>query len=259
MTNYKLTSWNVNGIRSLIKKDFWEILKELDTDVLAVQETKSDDEVMKKLKVEVPEYQMFWHSHQLKKGYSGVATLSRIPVSKQSTGFGIPEFDQEGRVVVSKYAHFTLLNIYFPNGGQGPHRVEYKMQFYKACLDYCQQLRQQGEKVIICGDVNTAHQEIDLHDPKGNQKTSGFLPIEREWIDKLLEHDYVDTFRHLNPEAKDVYTWWDMRTISRPKNKGWRIDYFFVTKDLLPNITNALVLTDVHGSDHCPIQLELSF
>jgi exodeoxyribonuclease III len=259
MSKYKLTSWNVNGIRAIVKKDFWEILNELDTDVLALQETKADDEVMKKFVVENQDYKIYWHSHQIKKGYSGVATLARVPVIENSTGFGIEEFDQEGRVVQTKFADFTLFNIYFPNGGQGPHRVEYKINFYEACLKLTEKLRQAGEKVIITGDFNTAHQEMDLHDPKGNQKTTGFLPIERAWLNKLTEHGYLDTFRHLHPEEKDVYTWWDMRSMARPKNKGWRIDYFFVADELKSHIKSASVLPNVFGSDHCPVELELEF
>ncbi|MDX1919424.1 MAG: exodeoxyribonuclease III [Candidatus Caenarcaniphilales bacterium] len=259
MTHYKLISWNVNGLRAIVKKDFWKILEELNPDVLALQETKSDDEIMKKFVVEHPDYKMYWHSNQIKKGYSGVATLTKIPVEDYCTGFKIERFDQEGRVVKTKFKDFTFFNIYFPNGGQGPHRVDYKIEFYDACLAHMEELRQKGEKVVIAGDFNTAHHEIDLHDPKGNQKTTGFLPIERAWLDKLVEHNYIDTYRYFHPDKADMYTWWDMRSFSRPKNKGWRIDYFFIAPELKDNLKSASILTDVYGSDHCPLGIELEF
>lgn len=259
MTHYKLISWNVNGLRAIVKKDFWQILQELNPDVLCIQETKADDEIMKKFVVEHPDYTIHWHSNQIKKGYSGVATFSKIPVVDSAVGFGLEQFDQEGRVIKTKFKDFTLFNIYFPNGGQGPHRVDYKIEFYDACLAYMQELRQKGEKVIVTGDFNTAHHEIDLHDPKGNQKTTGFLPIERAWLDKLVAHDYIDTYRYFYPDKTDMYTWWDMRSFSRPKNKGWRIDYFFIAPELKENLKSASILTDVYGSDHCPLGIELEF
>lgn len=256
---YKLISWNVNGIRAILKKDFWKLVHEMNPDVLALQETKADDSVMQTEILSHNEYQTYWHSNQVKKGYSGVATLSKLPIVAHSQGFGIERFDQEGRVIETKFKDFTLLNIYFPNGGQGPHRVDYKIEFYDCCLNYIENLRKKGEKVIICGDYNTAHHEIDLHDPKGNQNTTGFLPIERAWLDKLVAHDYIDTFRFIHPDAKDVYTWWDMRTRSRDRNKGWRIDYFFMPKELSPHLKSAFVLPEVIGSDHCPLGVEVEF
>lgn len=256
---YKLVSWNVNGIRASLKKGFWDVVEDLNPDVMAIQETKAADDVMKTGVLDNPHYQVHWHSHQEKKGYSGVATLTRIPVKENSTGFGIERFDLEGRVVETKFDDFTLFNIYFPNGGQGPHRVDYKIEFYDACLDHIQELRKNGEKIIVTGDFNTAHNEIDLHDPKGNQKTTGFLPVERAWLDKLVAHDYIDTFRHLHPDTKDVYTWWDMRTRSRDRNKGWRIDYFFIASELKGNLKSAFIETKIEGSDHCPLGIEVEF
>lgn len=259
MGQYKLISWNVNGIRATLKKGFWDIVKPLSADVLAIQETKADDSVMSQNILEHPEYEVYWHSHQQKKGYSGVCTLTKIPTKKFQTGFGVEEFDQEGRVVYTRFNEFTLLNIYFPNGGQGPHRVDYKLRFYDQCLEFIEEKRKQGEKMVICGDYNTAHQEIDLHDPDSNHKTTGFLPEERAWLDKLTQYGYIDTFRHFHPDERDVYTWWDLKTRSRSRNKGWRIDYFFVAEEVLPNLQDAFVLSEVEGSDHCPLGVILDF
>jgi exodeoxyribonuclease-3 len=257
MQNFKLISWNVNGIRATIKKGFWDIVKELNPDVISIQETKADDSIIQDLLKNECSYQASWHCNQLKKGYSGVATLSRIPLIKSSQGFGIERFDQEGRVIVTEYEKFSLINIYFPNGGQGPHRIEYKLEFYEACLEFMQQMRKIGKPFLLCGDVNTAHKEIDLHDPKGNINTTGFLPIERAWLDKLTEYNYLDTFREINPEAKDIYTWWDMRTRSRERNKGWRIDYFWIPSEFKGILKEAFILPEVQGSDHCPLGVVL--
>lgn len=255
----KLISWNVNGIRAGLKKGFWEKIEELDPDILAIQETKADDSIMSGDVLEHPEYNLNWHSNQERKGYCGVATLSKIKPLDYSTGFGKEIFDVEGRVICTKYKEFTLFNIYFPNGGKGPERVKYKLEFYDECLRLCEELRAKGEKLVVCGDYNTAHQEIDLHNPDKSHKTTGFLPEERAWLDKFVAHGYIDTFRELNPDTLDVYTWWDMKTRSRERNKGWRIDYFFITPDLRDNLVSADVLSDVMGSDHCPLSIELKF
>ncbi len=260
MSTFRLISWNVNGIRAVLKKGFWEIVEnDLKPDILCLQETKADDSIMASGVLEKDGYDLAWHSCQLRKGYSGVATLSKIPAQEKKAGLGLASFDPEGRVVVSDFGHFVLLNVYFPNGGKGPHRVEYKLKFYAACLDYCEKLRRSGKKIIITGDFNTAHQEIDLHDPKNNHKTTGFMPEERAWLDKLVTHGYHDTFRVLHPEQANIYTWWDLRTRSRDKNKGWRIDYFFASEELLPNIQEAFILPEVQGSDHCPVGLLVKF
>ncbi len=260
MKNYKLISWNVNGVRAILKKDFWNIIENLNPDILALQETKADDLIMATDILNNKTYpEIHWHSNSQRKGYCGVVTLAKIPTIEVQKGFLLEEFDPEGRVIITKFQDFTFLNIYFPNGGQGPHRVDYKIRFYDACLNFMESLRAKGEKLIIAGDYNTAHQEIDLHDPKNNQNTSGFLPIERAWLNKLIEYNYIDTFRHFYPEEKDIYTWWDMKTRSRERNKGWRIDYFFVAPELKDNLTKAFVLPEVIGSDHCPIGIEIRF
>ncbi len=258
MKIYKLISWNVNGIRAILKKDFWNIIENLNPDILALQETKADALIMATDILNNQTYsEIHWHSNSQRKGYCGVVTLAKIPTIEIQKGFLLEEFDVEGRVIVTKFKDFTFLNIYFPNGGQGPHRVDYKIRFYNACLEYIEALRAKGEKLIIAGDYNTAHQEIDLHDPKNNQNTSGFLPIERAWLNKLTELDYIDTFRHFYPTQQDVYTWWDMKTRARDRNRGWRIDYFFIAKELKDNLRTAFVLPEVFGSDHCPIGIEI--
>jgi len=257
--HYKLISWNVNGIRAALKKGFWEKAALTSSDIIAVQESKADDEIMASKLLESSIYQRYWHSAQHKKGYSGVCTFTQKQVLENSRGFGIEEFDKEGRVVRTRFEHFTLLNIYFPNGKQNKERLDYKLRFYNAALKYFEKLRAQGEKLIICGDYNTAHQAIDLHDPKNNEKTSGFLVEERAWLDELMEHRYCDVFRMKNPDLENMYTWWDLRTRARERNKGWRIDYFFVAEEIVGSVQEANIFMDVMGSDHCPLALHLAF
>ncbi len=258
MSAYKLISWNVNGIRAAIRKGFLEWFDQADADVLALQEVKAmRDQVEHDLPF-ADTFHIAWNAAE-KKGYSGVATFSKQAPTSSTNGFGIDHFDNEGRVIVSEFPEFTLLNIYFPNGQRDHGRLHYKMDFYDATLDYCEALRKKGKKIIVCGDVNTAHHPIDLRNPKSNEKTSGFLPIERAWIDKFIDHGYVDVFRQRHPNEPDHYTWWTYRLNARERNIGWRIDYFFVTEDLLDNVRDAYILKDVMGSDHCPIGLELKF
>jgi exodeoxyribonuclease-3 len=191
-----------------------------------------------------------------RKGYSGTAVLSRVPPLSVSRGIGVPEFDDEGRAVVVEYADFVLHNIYFPNGGASPERLRFKMAYYDAFLARVDAWHAAGRAVIVVGDVNTAHREMDLARPKENAKVSGFLPEERAWVDQLVEHGMVDTFRTLHPDAVE-YSWWDMKTRARERNAGWRIDYVFVSAPLLPRVQEAFVLGDVQGSDHCPVGVRL--
>jgi exodeoxyribonuclease-3 len=191
-------------------------------------------------------------------GYSGTALLTRAEPLDVQFGLGIEEFDQEGRTIIAQYPTFTLINCYFPNGGRDHRRVPFKLAFYDAFREKCEQLRAQGRAVIFCGDVNTAHREIDLARPKANQNTTGFLPQERAWIDRIVEAGYVDTFRHFHPELAGQYTWWSMPTQARARNVGWRIDYFFAAADLLDRISDAFILPEVMGSDHCPVGLRMT-
>ncbi len=247
----KIYSWNVNGIRAIKGKGFIEWVTEQRPDVLCLQETKiQENQISEELKNIKGYYSYF--SCAEKKGYSGVATYTKQKPISVRYGIGIERFDSEGRILITEFEDFTLLNIYFPNGQKDDIRLNYKMDFYDALLNYCETLRVNGEKLIICGDYNTAHRAIDLKNPKANEKYSGFLPIERAWMDKFISYGYVDTFRQLH-ETEEKYSWWSYRFKAREKNVGWRIDYFFVTEDLLGNIKEADILNEVVGSDHCPV------
>lgn len=251
----KICSWNVNGIRAIKGKGFIEWVLKDQPEILCVQETKIQDvQISEELKNIEGYYSYF--SCAEKKGYSGVATYTKQKPISVTYGIGIERFDSEGRIVITEFEEFTLLNIYFPNGQKDEVRLIYKMDFYDALLDYCEILRAKGKKLIICGDYNTAHNAIDLKNPKANEKYSGFLPIERAWMDKFISFGYVDTFRYLHVE--DIkYSWWSYRFKARDKNVGWRIDYFFVTQDLLCKIERADILNEVVGSDHCPVSINI--
>jgi exodeoxyribonuclease-3 len=203
----------------------------------------------------LPEYHTFWNPAE-KKGYSGVGTFSKIKPLSVKTGFGREEFDSEGRILITAFPTFTLFNIYFPNGKKNKERLQYKLDFYDAFLSHADNLKAQKHNIIICGDFNTAHKEIDLARPKENEHTSGFLPVERAWIDMLVDHGYIDTFRKFHIESNQ-YSWWDLKTSARARNVGWRIDYFFVNKEFLPKVKNAFILQQVMGSDHCPVGIEI--
>ena len=256
MTTIKILSWNVNGIRAVVKKNFMDWFLAQKPDILCLQETKAqDDQIPDELR-NADGYELFNVAAE-KKGYSGVAVLTTKKPKSFTRGFGLEKFDSEGRFIDIEFVGCHLLNIYFPNGKQSTERLKYKMDFYEAFLDYADKLKKQGKKLIICGDVNTAHQEIDLAHPKENEKQSGFLPEERAWIDKLLSHGYVDTFRMFEKGA-GFYSWWDMRTRARERDIGWRIDYFYVTEKLKDEVKSAFILKEVLGSDHCPVGIEVN-
>jgi exodeoxyribonuclease-3 len=252
----KLISWNVNGIRAVAKRGFLDWLDATRPDVLCLQETRAQPDQLTAELRQPAGYQVHWNSAQ-RKGYSGVATFCRSAPLAVKAGFGVDEFDVEGRVLTTEHPGFKLLNVYFPNGGRKLERLDFKLRFYAALLDHCKSLHHKGERLVLCGDYNTAHQPIDLARPKENQKTSGFLPEEREWIDRYLAHGFVDAYRALHPEETDCYTWWMYMRNARARNIGWRIDYFLVSEALMPAISGATILSDVMGSDHCPIVLEL--
>jgi exodeoxyribonuclease-3 len=252
-----LYSWNVNGIRAAQKKGFLDWLEGTQPDILGIQETKAHPDQLDDELKSPPGYQVYWAS-ATRKGYSGVALYTRVePVSVQ-IGLGIDEYDDEGRTIVATYDDFVLITAYFPNGSRDHSRVPFKMAYKEAFLDFTDKLRKSGKSVIFCGDVNTAHQEIDLARPKSNEKTTGFLPVERAWIDKIVEAGYIDTFRHLHPDQTDAYSWWAYWGNARDRNVGWRIDYFFASPDLADRIAAAEIHSDVLGSDHCPVSLSLS-
>ncbi|MBP7846276.1 MAG: exodeoxyribonuclease III [Candidatus Pacebacteria bacterium] len=251
-----IISWNTNGLRGTIKNKMWEpFLKATGADVVCLQETKSEP-------TQLPEDfpGAGWHSayswSKLKKGYSGVSIFSKVKPIRFIDGMGIKKFDDEGRTIIAEYKNFYLINCYFPNGGGGPHRLEYKLEFYDAFLKFVEKLRKEKE-VIFTGDVNTAHTEIDLARPKENMENTGFLPVERAWIDKVVSKGFVDVWRSFFPDKKDVYTYWDQKTRARDRNVGWRIDYFFGSPKIYKKINKISVYGDVFGSDHCPIGISV--
>jgi len=257
MKNLKLISWNVNGIRAVAKKGFHDWFKNENPDVLCIQETKAWEEQLDDSLTNIDGYTSFFCQGE-RKGYSGTALYTKEKPISVKKGFGIKEFDNEGRIIIAEYKEFTLYNIYYPNGKARAERLKYKMDFYEAFQNHAVDQVKNGKKIVICGDVNTAHKEIDLARPKPNEKVSGFLPEERAWIDTFLAEGFVDTLRMFN-DKPEIYTWWDMVTRARERNVGWRIDYFYISENLKKNISNAFVLQDVMGSDHCPIGIEMKF
>lgn len=249
-------SWNVNGLRAAYRKGFQDWLDAVQPDILGLQETKCHPDQLTAEQRQPPGYHTYWASAE-RKGYSGVALFSkREPLSVQ-VGLGIADFDREGRTLVADYGDFVFITAYFPNGSRDHSRVAFKMQYKADFLAFCNGLRRQGKRVIFCGDVNTAHQEIDLARPRQNQKTTGFLPQERLWLDEVVAQGYVDTYRALYPEQMGAYSWWSNIGQARQRNVGWRLDYFFASDDLLPRVTEAAIHPEVMGSDHCPVRLTL--
>jgi len=251
--NIRIISWNVAGMRAAVKKGLYDFMKSDEAEVFCFQEVKAKIE---QIPEGAPSGYYFSLNDAEKAGYSGVATYSKMEPKTVIVGDADNDWDSEGRVLISKFDEYTLLNVYFPNGKKDKGRLQYKLDFYKHFLKYINELREKGEKVIFCGDVNTAHEEIDLARPKENSKTSGFLDIERKVLDDWVKQGWVDTFRHFNKDAV-AYSWWDQFTRARTRNVGWRIDYFFVDEKLLPQVKDAFILTEVYGSDHCPVGLEI--
>jgi len=256
MKEIQILCWNVNGIRAVEKKGFLEWLGQASPDILCLQEIKAQAEQISSEIQQQHGYHGYGNLPQ-RKGYSGVAIFAKEKPITVENGFGIEQFDVEGRVIIAKYPQFILFNVYFPNGKMSQERLNYKMDFYDVFLDFIDPLKAKGEKLIVCGDFNTAHNEIDLARPKENETISGFLPMERAWLDKLMAHGFVDTFRHFNKEPNH-YTWWSLRTRARERNIGWRLDYFFVSENLLNSVTEASIFPDVIGSDHCPVGVKLT-
>ncbi len=254
--NWKLISWNVNGIRAAEKKGFLDWLAATGADVVAVQETKAHPEQLSAALLDPPGYQAAWSSAE-RKGYSGTVTYSRHAPLRVITGLGDPRFDTEGRTLIHEFETFIFFNIYFPNGGRGPEWVAHKLAFYQHFIEVAQGYMQAGQSVVATGDFNTAYAEIDLARPKENVTHSGFMPEERLGLGEFFQAGLVDTFRHLHPETVK-YSWWDMVTRARERNVGWRLDYFMVSPDLKDHIVAADIHDDVMGSDHCPVSLVLS-
>jgi exodeoxyribonuclease-3 len=252
----RIVTWNVNGLRAILNKGAGDWFRLQAPDVVCLQEIKvQPGQIPAENLVCFEGYQAFWHAAQ-RPGYSGVLTLDRAQPMEVQFGLGEPVFDNEGRAIRTRYPGFTLFNIYFPNGKRDHTRLAYKLDFYAYLLAMCDRMHAAGENIVLCGDFNTAHNEIDLKHPKANAATSGFLPEERAWIDRYLEHGFVDPFRALYPERVQ-YTWWTYISNARQKNVGWRIDFFLVSKSLLPGVRDVVTHDGVLGSDHCPVELIL--
>ncbi len=256
----KLISWNVNGLRAVFKKDFRQVVEAMSPDVLLLQETKLQAHQRADEMIAFGNYQSHWSYSLEKKGYSGVAAYTQPVPRHVGEGFGVDRFDLEGRVLELDYGDFVLFNVYFPNGQRDEERLQYKLDFYDDFFNYTDRLKDQGRSLIITGDFNTAHNEIDLKNPQSNKDRSGFLRIERDVLDDIVARGYVDTFRYFYPETVK-YSWWSYRFNARKNNAGWRIDYFFVTRDLIEDkrVKDAFILNEVFGSDHCPVGIELDF
>ncbi|MGB2265638.1 MAG: exodeoxyribonuclease III [Akkermansiaceae bacterium] len=251
----KLASWNVNGIRAVIKKNFAQFISDHQPDILCLQETKARAEQVD-LPLELAGYRTYWNAAE-KPGYSGTAIFSKYEPISTSYGIGIEEHDNEGRVITTEFPDFHLVTVYTPNSQNELRRLPYRQQWDIDFLTYCKKL-EKSKPVIFCGDLNVAHQEIDLARPKQNRHSAGFSDEERANFDKIIEHGFIDTYRHFHPDKKDAYSWWSYRAGARGKNIGWRIDYFCVSNQIMDRVKGADILAEVHGSDHCPVTLELS-
>jgi exodeoxyribonuclease-3 len=253
--NMKIISWNVNGIRAADKKGLFNWFKKEIPDILCLQEIKAMPEQVPPYLRNPPGYHSFWNPAE-KKGYSGVLVYTKEKPKKVKKGFSIEKYDNEGRTLIIEFSSFVLFNIYFPNGKKNQERLDFKLDFYDTFLSFADNLKAKDKNIIVCGDFNTAHKEIDLARPKENSHISGFLPIERAWIDTFINHGYIDIFRNFNQEP-DQYTWWDFKTRARDRNVGWRIDYFFINKDFISKVKNAFIMQEIMGSDHCPVGIEI--
>jgi len=252
----KLISWNVNGVRAVVKKGFLDWLDQAQPDILCLQETKAHVDQLAAEILTDHGYHTYWHSGE-RRGYSGVATFCKEEPLYVQEGLGIERYDAEGRVLVTEHENFLLYNIYFPNGQKDNERLQYKLDFYDDLLPIINEQVESGNNVVVTGDWNTAHHPIDLARPKQNVNTSGFMPIEREKLDMYVENGWIDTFRLFHQEG-ERYSWWTYRFGARERNVGWRIDYFFVNEGFLDNVEDADIHDEIMGSDHCPVSLELS-
>lgn len=248
----RMISWNVNGIRACITKGFEESFLGLDADIFCLQETKCQEN---QVKLDFPGYYQYWN-YANRKGYSGTAVFTRTEPLQVTRGLGIKEHDKEGRVITLEFQDFYFLTVYTPNSQDGLKRLDYRMQWERDFLEYLKKLEEK-KPVIVCGDMNVAHQEIDLKNPKTNRKNAGFTDEERACMTRLLDSGFIDTFRYFYPEMEGVYSWWSYRFQARAKNAGWRIDYFLVSRCLKDRLVGAAIHTEIMGSDHCPVELTL--
>jgi exodeoxyribonuclease-3 len=257
MKPFSIYSWNVNGIRATQKKGFLQWLEKVKPDVVFLQETKAEKTQLDPEILAPKGYHTFWHSSQRKKGYSGTALYTKILPERISSGIGNRQFDSEGRTIVAEFGDITMFGVYFPNGKASQERLDFKLSFYEEFRHRVMEELKKGKKVLVCGDVNTAHHPIDLARPEENEDISGFLPIERDWMNRFEEEGFHDTFRMYHPNEPNQYTWWSMRSGARSRNVGWRIDYFHVSTNLKSQVKAASIHPEVMGSDHCPISIDL--
>lgn len=249
----KLISWNVNGIRACMDKGFLDYFKEADADIFCLQETKVQEG---QVELELPGYHQYWNYAE-KKGYSGTALFTREEPLAVTYGIGLEEHDHEGRVITAEFQEFYVVTVYTPNSQDGLKRLDYRMKWEEDFLNYVKGLERK-KPVIFCGDLNVAHREIDLKNPKTNRKNAGFTDEERGCFQRLLENGFVDTYRYFYPDREGIYSWWSYRFQARAKNAGWRIDYFVVSRSLTERLQEAAIHTEVLGSDHCPVELKIS-
>lgn len=249
----KFISWNVNGIRACVQKGFLDFFKEIDADIFCIQESKMQEG---QLELELEGYYQYWN-YAIKKGYSGTAIFTKKEAISVNYGIGMKEHDQEGRVITLEYENFYIVTVYTPNSQEKLARLDYRMEWENVFKDYLKKL-EENKPVILCGDLNVAHKEMDLKNPKTNRKNAGFSDEERGKFTELLSAGFVDTFRYFYPDLEGVYSWWSYRFRAREKNAGWRIDYFLVSKSLEEKLVDAKIHTEVFGSDHCPVELEIA-
>lgn len=252
----KLISWNVNGIRAIHKKGAFDELMKLKADIIGIQETKSTPNQLSEAVVNPAGYFSYFDSAKERKGYSGVAVYTKVKPEKIEYGLGHDDYDTEGRCLTLHFKDFVFVTCYFPNGGRDAEHFQYKLRYYEKFLQHVKHLEEEHGRVIFCGDLNVAHDEIDLARPKENATRIGFLPVERAWVDRVQESGFIDTFRALHPQTVK-YSWWDQKTHSRERNVGWRIDYFFVNEELFPHVKKSDILVDIIGSDHAPVIVEI--
>ena len=248
----KFISWNVNGLRAVMGKGFMDFFKETDADIFCMQETKLQPG---QIEMDLPDYYQYWNYAQ-KKGYSGTAVFSKREPVSVTYGIGIDEHDHEGRVITLEFDNFYLVTVYTPNSQDELKRLHYRMQWEVDFLSYLKKLEER-KPVIYCGDLNVAHKEIDIKNPKTNRRSAGFTDEERGKMDKVMEEGFIDTFRYFYPDKADIYSWWSYRFKARERNAGWRIDYFMVSQTLKDNLKGAAIHTDIMGSDHCPVELDI--
>jgi exodeoxyribonuclease III len=252
----RIVSWNVNGIRAVYKKGLQDFVSEYKPDIFCLQETKAHIDQVEEPCRQLGYKHSYWSSAK-RKGYSGVATFCNDTPKSIKYDFGISKYEDEGRIALTEHEKFDLYNIYFPNGGSGPERHDFKQEFLADLAKHLKKELARGRSIVVVGDYNIGHSEIDVYDPVRLSKESGFLPEERQWMSEFLELGFVDTFRHFHPDAKNRYSWWSYRELARISNRGWRIDYICISKDLLKNLKSADILDSVEGSDHCPVIVEL--